>query len=149
MPGLLQPLSYRKGWLETVNSSPMLYRLLADIVVVAHFLFVCFVVAGGFLIFKWKMVMWVHLPAVAWAVAVEWMGWICPLTPLETRLRELAGLEGYASDFISHYLFPLLYPATLTKTVQVFLGSIVLILNLVVYSYYFRRSHTICPSGKP
>ena len=61
----------------------MAYQLLADLVLVVHLSFIVFVVTGGFLVQWRKSVAWIHLPAVAWAALTEFMGWICPLTPLE------------------------------------------------------------------
>ncbi|TMA22899.1 MAG: DUF2784 domain-containing protein [Deltaproteobacteria bacterium] len=101
----------------------MLYRLLADVVLVAHLGFVLFVVAGGFLILRWPGMAWVQLPSAFWGLVVEWSGWICPLTPLENRLRAQGGAAGYAGGFVEHYLVPVLYPASLTRGVQVLLGA--------------------------
>ena len=64
---------------------------LADLVVIVHGLFIVFVVAGGLLVLRWPRLAWVHLPAAAWGVLIEWSGWICPLTPLENALRRAAG----------------------------------------------------------
>jgi hypothetical protein len=82
---------------------------------------------------------WVHLPAVAWGVVVEWAGWICPLTPLESLFRRQAGDSGYSGGFIEHYLLPLLYPSGLTRGVQIFLGSLLLVINLAFYALALTR----------
>ena len=110
--------------------------MLADLVVVAHFAFIVFAVAGGILVVKWPRLVWVHLAAVGWAAVVELCGWICPLTPLENRLR---GEPGYRSDFISHYLVPVMYPAGLTRKIQIALGVSVIVLNVVIYSWILSR----------
>ena len=120
----------------------MLYSLLADTVVLIHFFFIVFVITGGFLARwnrKWILV---HLPAAAWAAAIELRGWICPLTPLENQLREKAGQAGYQSGFIEHYLVPIIYPATLTPKMQLYLGAGVILLNAAVYFLVF------CPPAK-
>ncbi|TMB31606.1 MAG: DUF2784 domain-containing protein [Deltaproteobacteria bacterium] len=117
----------------------MLYRLLADVVLVAHLGFVLFVVAGGFLILRWPGMAWVQLPSAFWGLVVEWSGWICPLTPLENRLRAQGGAAGYAGGFVEHYLVPVLYPASLTRGVQVLLGATVLVINLIAYALAFAR----------
>jgi hypothetical protein len=106
---------------------------LADLVLVAHLAFVAFAVLGGLLVLRRPALAWVHLPCVAWAAFVELAGLVCPLTPLEVRLRMLGGATGYAGDFVGHYVTALLYPAGLTRGVQVALGALVLALNLVVY----------------
>ena len=92
-----------------------MFRLLADGVVILHLTFVLFVVFGGLLTFWWPRISWVHLPAAAWGAAVEFGGWVCPLTPLEHWLRLEAGQSAYPSDFIEHYVLPVLYPAMLTR----------------------------------
>jgi hypothetical protein len=121
-------------------------HLLADLVLLVHVAFVGFVLLGGLLALKWRRVMWVHLPAVTWGAIVEFMGWICPLTPLENWLRERGGASGYQSDFIEQYILPLLYPTGLTQDVQVILGSVVLVVNIAVYGWLWqlRRKGRAC-----
>jgi hypothetical protein len=117
----------------------MTFRILADLVAVAHLLFVLFVVLGGLLVLRWRWLLWLHLPAAVWGIAVELGGWVCPLTPLENRLRALAGARGYAGGFIDHYLLPLLYPARLTRATQIGLGIAVLLLNGGIYWLVLRH----------
>ena len=113
--------------------------LLADLVVLAHFLFVIFVVFGGLLVLRWPRLAYVHLPVAAYGALIELVGWICPLTPLEKRLREQAGLEGYAGGFVEHYILPVLYPSGLNRGVQLVLGALVIGVNVVIYGYVIRR----------
>lgn len=118
----------------------MVYRLLADIIVVLHLGFVAFVVLGGLLTLRWPRAAWAHLPAAVWGAWVEFAGWICPLTPLEGWLRRRGGDTGYSGDFVEHYLMPVLYPAALTPEIQWVLGSLVLAINAVVYALVIRRA---------
>ena len=111
----------------------MLYTTLANLIVMAHLGFVVFVVAGGVAVLRWPRLAWVHLPAVAWGALIEYAGWICPLTPLENALREAGGQAAYAGGFVDHYVIPVLYPEALTRSDQVALGSVVLLLNGIVY----------------
>ncbi len=117
----------------------MVYRWLADALVVLHAGFVCFVVLGGLAVLRWPRLAWIHVPAAVWGVVVELSGWICPLTPLENAWRERAGEAGYSGSFIDHYLVPILYPAGLTRTAQLVIGTCFLILNLGVYGLLYRR----------
>jgi hypothetical protein len=117
----------------------VIYRLLADAVVVAHLGFVLFVVLGGLIVMRWTRVAWVHLPSVAWAVVLELAGWICPLTPLENRLRRAAGGAGYEGGFIEHYLVPVLYPDALTPSMQIGFAVFALSVNVAVYLWIFLR----------
>jgi hypothetical protein len=124
----------------------MIYRVLADLVVLLHFSFVLFAVLGGLLVWRWRFWIWFHLPAVLWAVLIEFAGWICPLTPLENYLRTKSGIPGYEIGFVEHYIMPLLYPAQITRTVQVVLGLLVLVLNLVIY-YLVWQSYKTSPKS--
>ncbi len=117
----------------------MPYRFAADAVLAAHLAFVLFVVCGGLLVLRTPRLGWLHLPAVAWAVFVELSGSVCPLTPLEVALRHGAGEAGYGGDFVEHYLVALIYPAGLTRELQMVLGAAVLLINLVVYFVLWRR----------
>jgi len=108
-----------------------MYHALADTVVLAHVSFVLFVALGGLLALRWPRVAWAHIPAATWGVLVEWADWMCPLTPLESWLR--AGGGGDAAGFIARHLVPVLYPATLTRDMQVILGALALLVNVCVY----------------
>ena len=116
-----------------------MYGLAADAVVVLHLGFVLFVVGGGFLAWRWRSLAWVHVPSALWGAAIEFGGWVCPLTPLENLLRQHAGDASYAGSFVDHYLVPVLYPADLTLAVQFALGTLVLLINGFAYAVYFRR----------
>jgi hypothetical protein len=115
------------------------HGLLADAVVVVHFGFVLFVLSGGLLVLGWRRVMWLHLPAAAWGALIEFAGWICPLTPLEKWLRRQGNLGGYEGGFVEHYILPVLYPQALTRSVQLVLGLLVVLLNLFIYWRVLRR----------
>ena len=111
----------------------MIYRLFADLLVGLHFAFILFVVLGGFLAWRWRRVAWVHLPVAFWGALIEFMGWVCPLTPLENRFRALAGQAGYPGGFIEHYLIPVMYPEDWTLGLRIVLGSFVVAVNLGAY----------------
>jgi len=116
-----------------------LYKLLADVLVVAHFAFIAFVVAGGVLVIYRPRVSWVHLPAALWGALVEFTGWICPLTPLENYFRSLAGGASYSGDFVAQYLLFLIYPENLTREVQFALGFFVVIVNVIFYTLAIKK----------
>jgi hypothetical protein len=121
--------------------------MLADLIVLIHFSFVLFVVFGGLLVLRWPRVMYLHLPAAAWGAFIELAGGICPLTPLENSLRRSVGLAGYEGGFVEHYILPVLYPAGLTRGVQLTLGMLVIAINLAIYAWVFaRRSRTVIAS---
>lgn len=118
----------------------MPYGLLADAVVVLHLAFVAFAVGGGFLAWRWPRLLWLHVPALAWAAWIELSGGICPLTPLENALRHHAGEQGYAVGFIEHYLHPLLYPIGLTRETQWLLAAGLLAVNVLAYTVIIHRA---------
>ena len=114
----------------------MLHAAIANLLVIVHFLFVLFVILGGFLLFRWPRIAFVHLPAAAWGVMIELNHWICPLTPLEQSMRRAAGEEGYTGGFIDHYIIPLIYPEGLTPEIQWVLGAVVLLVNAAIYGIW-------------
>jgi len=118
----------------------MVYHALSNLVLIVHLAFVLFAVLGGFLVLKWKSLAWVHVPALLWGALIELAGWVCPLTPLENWLREKDGGLVYRTDFIEHYILSLLYPATLPRSSQIFLGLLVLSVNLGLYGWILWRT---------
>ena len=112
---------------------------LADVVILVHVAFILFVLFGGLLAFRWRRASWVHLPVVAWGTAVEVFGWVCPLTPLENLLRRAGGGAAYSVSFVERYLVPLVYPAELTRELQLLMGGTVVAVNAVVYFLVLRR----------
>jgi hypothetical protein len=117
----------------------MPYRLLADLVLMLHAAFVAFVMLGGLLVPRWPRLAWVHLPVVAWGAGIEFVGGICPLTPLENRWRLLAGQQGYPGGFVEHYVLPVLYPDGLSRRAQIVFGAIALAVNVSIYAWALRR----------
>jgi hypothetical protein len=115
----------------------MSFPLLADAVVILHLGFVLFAVLGGLLVIRWRWVVWLHLPAATWAILLELGGWICPLTPLENWLR--GSRHAYEGGFVERYLLPLLYPAEMTRGIQLTLAIGVLVVNLTVYGWVVHR----------
>ena len=95
------------------------YLFAADLILLAHVLFVAFVVVGLVLILLGKFLNWrwvrnwwfriAHLVAIVIVVLQAWLGVICPLTTIEMYLRQQAGDTVYAGTFISHWLESILY----------------------------------------
>jgi hypothetical protein len=111
----------------------MAYGFLADLVLLAHLLFLLFVVLGGLLLFRRPRVAWLHIPCAVWGILTEYAGIVCPLTPLENALRHRGGETGFAGGFIEHYITAALYPAGLSRGVQVALGTFAVAVNVLVY----------------
>lgn len=115
-------------------------RYLIDLVLLAHGAFALFTVAGAFLALRWRFLIWLQLPCALWGCAVELAGLTCPLTPLENRLRAASGEPTYSGDFLAHYLTAALYPSGLTRAVQIVLGSLVVLANVLAYTLLYRQS---------
>src|SRR5437762_382 len=121
----------------------MVYGLIADLVLVAHFAYVVFTVFGGLLAIRWRWLIWVHFPTVCWGIILQWADLSCLLTPLENYLRQAAGEGGYSGGFIEHYISIVLYPEYLPIELRYLLGLIVLVVNVPIYIYLFKtRSRT-------
>ena len=116
-----------------------IYGNLATLVVLFHFAFLLFVMFGGLLVLRWRRVVWLHIPCFLWGRWIEVSGGICPLTPLEQRLRRAAGESPYVGSFIEHYILPVMYPPGLSRTVQLTLAVGLVLLNLVIYAWVLRR----------
>ena len=115
-------------------------HFVVDVIVLIHFAYIVFVIAGGLLALRWRRIVWIHIPAVLWGALVEFTGWICPLTPLELLFRIRGGETPYEEGFVEHYILSLLYPAHLTREIQVALGTIVVGVNVLIYWLVFRRT---------
>ncbi|MDD1636320.1 MAG: DUF2784 domain-containing protein [Methylococcaceae bacterium] len=117
----------------------MFYRYAADAVLLLHLAFITFAVFGGLIAIWWRKILFIHLPAAAWGVFVEFTGRVCPLTSLENTLRIKSGIAGYSESFVEHYLLRIIYPEDLTREIQYFLGALVVIVNIVIYLWLFYR----------
>ena len=121
----------------------MIYRALADLILVAHLAFAIFTVLGGLLVIRWRSLLWLHLVSVSWGIVIQWANLTCPLTPLESYLREMGGEGGYRGGFIEHYVSMILYPENLTIELRYLLGIILIAVNLAVYVYVIWRKRRV------
>jgi hypothetical protein len=129
----------------------VIFRIAADITMIIHLLFILFVLLGGLLVFRWRWMIFAHLPCVTWAVLLEFYGWICPLTPLEKQLRLAANQDGYSGGFVEHYLLAIIYPSGLTPQIQMIIGGLIIAINLVIYALLGLRylSHKKTKTAPP
>lgn len=126
----------------------MWFRVAADLVLVVHFGFVLFVALGGLLVLRRARLAWLHVPVALYGAAIEFVGFTCPLTPLEVGLRRRGGEAGYAGGFIEHYFMAALYPEGLTRPMQLALGAAVVVVNAAIYAVIwrrYRRARTLVP----
>jgi hypothetical protein len=115
-----------------------MYHVLADLVFVLHLCFICFVISGGLLVWRWRRIAFLHIPAACWGLAIEFLDAPCPLTPLEQLLLNNAGEAAYQGGFIDHYIVPLIYPQA---NPRFFLeaGLFLLLINFVIYAWIIFR----------
>jgi hypothetical protein len=123
--------------------------VLADLVLILHAAFVAFVMLGALLAVRWPRLAWVHVPVALWGAGIEFLGGICPLTPLENHWRRLAGEMGYPGGFVEHYVVAVLYPDGLTRRLQIGLGVLVLAVNVAIYAWALWRRHSGDSDLKP
>ncbi len=117
----------------------MIYRILADITLLAHAAFILFVVLGGLLVAWRPWLAWLHVPTALWGALITLIGWTCPLTPLENHLRRLGGQAGYTDSFLEQYLISFIYPGGIGPTGWTLLGIGVVAVNLAIYGWIWRR----------
>ena len=103
----------------------VVYRVLADATMIVHFAFVVYVVVGGFLAWRWPRSIVPHLIAAGWGLVISVFSLACPLTPLEDRLRRLAGEEGLPGGFIDTYIEGVLYPERFVEEVRLAVAVVV------------------------
>ena len=114
------------------------WRIGAEAVLVIHLAFVIFIVVGAVLIRWARWVAWPQLAALAYGAAIQAVGFVCPLTPLEKSLRRAGGDVVYEGGFIGHYITPVLYPGELTMTVKLGLVIAVAAANVAAYTWVLR-----------
>jgi len=111
----------------------MRYGILADSVVLVHFLWILFLIFGGIWWKRNRLLRYIHLPGLVLAGFVELFDWYCPLTHLEVWLRRRQSpADGYFGSFIAHYLERLIY-IDLSRRHIVVLTILMLAMNCVIY----------------
>lgn len=123
----------------------MIYRVLADLVVIVHFAYVLGVIlglvailVGGLLKWEWVRNRWfrgIHLLMILIVVFQAWLGVMCPLTIWEQQLRKKAGQQTYQGDFIANWVHDTLFfraePWVFTLCYTLFGGLVLATLFLV------------------
>lgn len=105
----------------------MIGRVLDDVTVAVHYVVMAYIVFGGFLVWRWRWTLPVHLLAIAWAVISLIFPVDCPLTWLENYFRQMGGLPPLRGGFIDTYITGVLYPSNAVLLVQIIVGVIVVV----------------------
>ena len=116
-----------------------MYELAANLTLIVHFAFILFVVFGALLFFVATKIIFVHFPALIWGSYIELTNSICPLTYLENWFLHKANLTTYSEGFIQNYLVPIVYPVSLRKDLQIYLGIALIVINIVIYAFIFNK----------
>ena len=116
-----------------------MYEIGANLILIIHFTFVLFVVFGALLFFASLKIIFIHIPALIWGSYIELTNSICPLTYLENWLLHKANLTTYSGGFIQNYLVPIVYPMSLTKGLQIYLGITLIVVNIIIYGFIFNK----------
>ena len=116
-----------------------MYELAANLTLIVHFAFILFVVFGALLFFVATKIIFIRFPALIWGSYIELTNSICPLTYLENWFLHKANLTTYSEGFIQNYLVPIVYPVSLTKDLQIYLGIALIVINIVFYAFIFNK----------
>ena len=119
-----------------------MYEIGANLILIIHFTFVLFVVFGALLFFASVKIIFIHIPALIWGSYIELTNSICPLTYLENWFLHTANLTTYSEGFIQNYLVPIVYPMSLTKDLQIYLGITLIVVNIIIYGVIFNKLKT-------
>jgi len=116
-----------------------MYEIAANLTLIVHFIFVLFVVFGALLFFVTTKIVFIHIPAFIWGSYIELTHSICPLTYLENWLLHKANLTTYSEGFIKNYLVPIVYPTSVSKDLQIYLGISLIIINMIFYGFIISK----------
>lgn len=105
----------------------MVYRVLADAVMLVHFAFILFVAVGALLAWRWPRLAFAHLPALAWSAGTVTIGFPCPLTRLEKALDRRADSDVYDGGFIDQYVEDVVYPGEYSSILRALIAAVVVI----------------------
>ena len=116
-----------------------MYELAADLTLIIHFAFILFIIFGALLFFITTKIIFIHIPAFIWGSYIELTNSTCPLTYLENWFLHKANLTTYSEGFIQNYLVPIVYPLSLTKDLQIYIGIALIVINIVIYAFIFNK----------
>ena len=115
-----------------------MYELFANLTLIAHLIFILFVIFGGLLFFVFSKIIYIHLPALLWGIYIELTNSVCPLTYLENWFLYKGDLTTYSNDFINNYLFSIIYPEGLTADIQIYFGISLIVINILIYELIYK-----------
>ena len=115
------------------------YRFIAYAAAGTHFAFLAFGLFGGFLAWRWPRLIWLQVCAAAWLVLVVVAGLLCPLTWIEDRARERAGMVPKPGGFLDNYIEGVFYPTGHRVAAMIVAGTLVAISWLGLHLIHRRN----------
>ena len=111
----------------------MHFKILADVVVFLHLLWILFLFFGSLPGRRNKAIRILHISGLAFALVIQIFGWYCPLTYLEAFLRERQSPgTAYPGSFIIRYVEKIVYIEV--SNTAIFVGTILLaVFNAWIY----------------
>ena len=116
-----------------------MYEFFANLTLIAHLIFILFVIFGGLFFFIFSKIIYIHFPALLWGIYIELTNSTCPLTYLENWFLYKGELTTYSNDFINNYLFQIIYPKGLNAEIQIYLGISLIVINILIYGLIYKN----------
>ncbi|MEO5580643.1 MAG: DUF2784 domain-containing protein [Gemmatimonadaceae bacterium] len=102
-----------------------------------HIAYSLFVIAGSLLVLAWPDLIWIHLAAIAWAVATMLFDLGCPLTPWEKQAWRRGGRVPYEEGFLQHHILRHRFDPANSRRNHAMLGVGAVLVNALVYAMMF------------
>lgn len=120
----------------------MAYKLLTQITILMHFLWILFLVFGAF----WgcskrkynKPIRIIHISGLIFAFIINSFGFYCPLTYIEQWARLKSGSSSYTGSFITYYLDKLIY-LDVSSNILFLLTFLLCSFNIYLYIKYYKK----------
>jgi hypothetical protein len=103
------------------------FRVVVYAAMIAHYAFMAFGVFGGFLAWRWPRLLWLQGLAAGWMILIVVAHLLCPLTWIEDRARERAGMAAEPGGFIANHVAGVFFPHGHQPAAMAVAGTIVLI----------------------
>ena len=118
------------------------YLALADATLVAHLLYIAWVIFGAIFTRGRPRLAALHIATIFWAIIAETTSVSCPLTLLENWCEARAVTAPYRGPFLLHYLDAIVYP-NVPVALLVTVAVIICLFNFPVYAHRFRKRRSL------
>ena len=115
---------------------------LVTVVLVTHFVYLAYLLLGGFLAWRWPAMIFPHLASVVWGILILFNAVQCPLTAAEGWARRVAGDEPVSGAFIDRYVTGVIYPGRYVNEVRLGLALVVLVSYIGAYVRWRARKNS-------